>query len=84
VLSGGGSVFGVGDEGAEDNVGQSSFENSNGFGFVVTGCAASLQKGSGIRVVVRLHDCDSVDCGVELSVAGATESVSWVATRPHG
>jgi hypothetical protein len=65
-LSGEAHLFGVDDEGSEDGVGQSPLESPDGFCLVVPTSAASLQEGSGVRVVVRLSDCDAMDRGVEL------------------
>jgi hypothetical protein len=75
-FSGDDDLIGIGHECSEDDVGQSPFEGTDGCGLVVPGSAASLQEGSGVRVVVRLSHCDPVDRGVELFVAGAAESVT--------
>ena len=41
----GGGSFGIGEEGVEDDVGQSPFEDSDGFGLVVSAGSASFEEG---------------------------------------
>jgi len=82
-LAGDGDPFGVDHEGSEDDVGESPLEGTDGFGLVVAGGAAPGQEGSGVRVVVRLGDCEAVNRGVELPVTCATEAVTFAVTGPH-
>jgi hypothetical protein len=67
---------GVGAQGAVDDVGEMSFEHAEGFESAVTGGSAAGEQGSGVGVAAGLGEGDAVQGGVELSVAGAAESVA--------
>ena len=74
--------FGVGDEGVEDDVGQSALEDSDRFGLGVSVGSTSLEERPGFGVVVRLSDGDAVERGVDLPIAATAEPVAFSVARP--
>jgi len=60
---------------SEDDVGEASFEEAEGFEAAVAVGAASVEEGAGVGVPVGLDECYAVEGGVELAVAGAVEPV---------
>src|SRR3954471_18681168 len=64
----------VGLEGVEDGSGEASFEAADGFGAGVTGGEALGVVRLGGFMATQLGDRDPVQGGVQLAVAGATDS----------
>jgi hypothetical protein len=77
-------VRGVGFECVVDDVGEASLEDAEGFEAAVAVDAASGDERLCGRVPVGLGERDAVDRGVELSVAGAAESVALPVRGPDG
>ena len=73
VLEGG--LLGVGEEGSVDDVGEFSFEQSEGFSSCGSGFDSSSDEGLSVGMDTELGDGDPVDCGVGLSVAAPVEPV---------
>ncbi len=67
---------GVREERSVDDVGQPSFEGSDGFFGGVAGVFAALEVGPGVGVPVGLGEGDAVDGAVELPVPYSAEPVS--------
>jgi len=66
----------VGEHGAVDDIGESSFEDSEGFHGAVTGELAWLHEFTGGSVQPCLSHRDAVQGSVELPIPGARQSVS--------
>jgi hypothetical protein len=64
-------VFGVGEEVAVDDVGESSFEGAHGFHAGVAELHPTLEELLGRRVTSPLRDRDAMDRTVQLAVARA-------------
>ncbi len=67
-------MLGVGEQGSVDDVGEFSFEESEGFSFGGSGLEASFRKDLGVGMDTELGDGDAMDCGVGLPVAASVES----------
>ncbi len=67
-------MLGVGEEGPVDDVGEFSFEESEGFSFGGSGFESSFDERLSVGVDAYLGDGYAVDCGVGLPVAASVES----------
>ena len=67
-------LLGVGEEGPVDDVGEFSFEESDGFSFGRAGFESSFDEGLGVGVDAELGDGDTVQGGVGLPVSAAVQS----------
>jgi len=69
-----GGFLGLVEEGSVDDVGEFSFEKSEGFSSGWSCFESSFDKGLSVGVDTELGDGDAVDCSVGLSVAASVES----------